>query len=997
MTQKRQRPTNPPESYLQKCYINNEGLFDFGPLLIGKDPEKRNEDEKIKKANSYEFRMTNNGKYDLNVKFALESSLAGNEAETSPFIYEPEEMSLAKEETQNLTVWCFPDEDKVFNDKIIALIKENPNPAVFEVMCTGSKPIVKVDNPTVQFDRLLLNKPAKRTLKITNDCQIPVKWALNSSDEIPAEFKISKMDGTLKPCQEVDIEITFSSERQDVFSHKLSLEVEDTEGYEIKQEPQEIELLAEAFDITVDIDLKSEENILDFEAVRVGEPKEKQLTLRNNGKYPVKYGFVMKKRQTREIFTIEPNEGVLEPEESKDVIVRFESRKEFKLKTTHSTSDIKLTILEGESKEKFNEVPINFNVNSVFSKYTIVPLRNINFGPMQYGEQKELSFEVKNNGLFPFNFAICDYNDEEAKNEIKEERQREIQERRDEALGGGEEGKDAKAKKADPKAKAGKDAKGGGDGESLQVSQYTITPKKGTIEPDSSAMIQVHFAAEGAQFYEKALAIDISGRDYNDQPEGIRFDLSAESCIPGINVDDLDALFEEQTVIPSLGHSINASSLYAIQERVFWFGTLIASKVPEGVVEKFKIINPNKIPCTVNFTVQPRTQSKTEGFAFEVSPESVKIPPHENAYVKVSFKPDVMMSYGGIFEAVVENGDPNSSSGKFVFELRGEGTLPTLLISKPNELTEEGLPLLKYKKTRLNKRTTGTITLHNEGAVPATVKFQPLTHENLEFKGLMANTLQPKEYYSFDVDFIPTNVEPIDYQMEFETLHNPYECHKVIIRGEGYQESITFENLPFDLEDELRLGDAIINKPKSVNFNIANTSDKPIKFQWNVVEPGFTFLPSVGHLRPNSSKLVNVKYLADEAKVLKDIEVMCDTTAINQNSSEFADWDDSMTEVKLIRPSEMKKILAIKEARERIRKEEAEAAAAAAAKKGAKKPPAKKEDEKLPEEDMEIDETEEPTEEYAEPLPEPEYEPIEDGEKQLILKGSVTSDYAKYE
>lgn len=76
------------------------------------------------------------------------------------------------------------------------------------------------------------------------------------------------------------------------------------------------------------------------------------------------------------------------------------------MKTSHSTSDIKLTIREGESKEKYNEIPINFNVNSVFSKYTIVPLRNINFGPMQYGEQKELAFEIKNNGHFPFNFAI---------------------------------------------------------------------------------------------------------------------------------------------------------------------------------------------------------------------------------------------------------------------------------------------------------------------------------------------------------------------------------------------------------------------------------------------------------------------------------------------------------------------------------------------------------------------------------------------------------------
>jgi hydrocephalus-inducing protein len=621
--------------------------------------------------------------------------------------------------------------------------------------------------------------------------------------------------------------------------HKYALEVEDTEGFGIKQENQEIELIAEAFDITVDIDLKNEENILDFEAVRVGEPKQKVLTLTNNGKYPVKYGFNMKKKQTREMFTIEPNEGELQPEETKDVIVRFESRKEFKMKTTQSTSDIKLTIQEGESKEKFNEIPINFNVNSVFSKYTIVPLRNINFGPMQYGENKELSFEIKNNGQFPFNFAICDFIDEEAKNAIKEERLKEIEERRTDALGAGlEDAKDAKGKKvADPKAK-GKEAKGGApDGEELKVSQYSIRPKSGFIDPENSASIKIHFTAEGAQFYEKALAIDISGRDFSDQPNGIKFDVSAESCIPGINTEDLDAVFEEQTVIPSLDPSVNTqsvitSSLYAIQERVFWFGTLIASQVPEGVVEKFKIMNPNKIPCTVNFSVKPRTQSKGEGFAFEVSPANVKIPPHENAYVKVSFKPDNMMPYGGIFEATVDNGDPESSSGKFSFELRGEGTLPTLLLTKPSELNDEGIPLLKLKKTRIGKRTKGTITIHNEGAVPATVKFRALNHDNLEFKGEGSVTLEPKEYYSCDIEFTPTSTEPVNYKMEFETLHNPFECHKVIIQAEGYQESVTFENLPEDEEDTIKFGDAIVKKSKTVNFDILNTSDKPVRFDW---------------------------------------------------------------------------------------------------------------------------------------------------------------------
>jgi len=62
-----------------------------------------------------------------------------------------------------------------------------------------------------------------------------------------------------------------------------------------------------------------------------------------------------------------------------------------------------------------------------------------------------------------------------------------------------------------------------------------------------------------------------------------------------------------------------------------------------------------------------------------------------------------MMSYGGLFEAVVENGDPNSKTGKMVFELRGEGTLPTLFLETPKEIEADGTPALRFKKTRIGK------------------------------------------------------------------------------------------------------------------------------------------------------------------------------------------------------------------------------------------------------------------------------------------------------
>ena len=72
------------------------------------------------------------------------------------------------------------------------------------------------------------------------------------------------------------------------------------------------------------------------------------------------------------------------------------------------------------------------------------------------------------------------------------------------------------------------------------------------------------------------------------------------------------------------------------------FGTLFPSKNPDGIVEKFKITNFNKIPCTVKFDVRKRSEKQTEQFAFEVFPKMVKILPHEYTYVKVSFKPNIM-------------------------------------------------------------------------------------------------------------------------------------------------------------------------------------------------------------------------------------------------------------------------------------------------------------------------------------------------------------------
>jgi len=137
------------------------------------------------------------------------------------------------------------------------------------------------------------------------------------------------------------------------------------------------------------------------------------------------------------------------------------------------------------------------------------------------------------------------------------------------------------------------------------------------------------------------------------------------------------------------------------------------------------------------------------------------------------------------------------------------------------------------------------------------------------------------------------------------------------------------------------------------------------------------------------------------------VELLCETVEIEQKPTEdgqgadasgFVDWDDTMKIVRMVRPSELKKIMAQREAEERRRKEEAEAAQAAAAKKAAKggKAPAKKDEAPLDEE-YQIDESEEATAELVDTVAEPEHEKVEGTERPLHLKTSLVCDYARYE
>ena len=63
------------------------------------------------------------------------------------------------------------------------------------------------------------------------------------------------------------------------------------------------------------------------------------------------------------------------------------------------------------------------------------------------------------------------------------------------------------------------------------------------------------------------------------------------------------------------------SNMFFVDERVFNFGTLVPSKNPEGIVERIKIINNNKVTCNVKLETKKKSPKAIEQFAFDVDPK----------------------------------------------------------------------------------------------------------------------------------------------------------------------------------------------------------------------------------------------------------------------------------------------------------------------------------------------------------------------------------------
>jgi len=930
MSRVKSRP--PPSAQpVKKRFVLNANEYDFGPLLTWKQASMRDDAELVESlfTNRDTFRVSNDGPFamTINLDFGKEDTVFGVEEEV---------LELEPGETKDLSVWAFPTDVGACEDTLYASVAQNPEPYAFALRCSGVEPEVALSGPwseadgvseeeaavVLDFDRLLLGRSETREFVLTNSSLCSVAWKLDLSqlEEFDRELRVTPTKGVLKIHGAQRIVVSFSAVEAIEVAPTIIIQYADDEGgLEARTKQLELPLKAEAYFIkavSIDEDPEDQEEktkpgTLDFGQCRVGVTTQLGFSLRNRGKYDIAFNFGFKREAYSEVFSVFPENGILSADLSERIVVTFCASSEVRLS---DNKDILCTISEPATNEAVESFPVTVAATSLFPRFRLGPQRGIAFGCCRYNDPpRERTFNVRNEGLFSFAFCVGDV-DGVAEGFPKllgatppallvgSDHEAEARE-----LGllpavveppVQEDGEDLKTYSArlalheKEQANASRDFFAAAKPvdyceapaeSTCALHQFSVSPAGGVVEPGQSLSVTVSFTPKGLKTHRGNLKILVSGCDPTDAvvQAAANYELFAESRSPEINAKNFYQIFEEQAVIGALeddapdgGLPINAC--FAVQEKVFSFGTTTLMDDGKGIGERFKITNPSKVTANVSFEIKakegedPRALNADE--CFVVQPAQWEVPPHEYRYVTVYFHARELREYRAAFLATVAEQSPDAV-GVLEFELAGKGTLPS--VSVDGITHAESGEEVPFGRLQVGRTRSRTITVRNDGVLDATALIN-FSSEDRHFACPHAGTsisLKPGQAQDIPITFraLPQkdgdgSDRDISAKLAIKVIDNRYEASSISLTGATFETDVSIEDLPDDDEDALKFGNlALGDGPTTLTteFTLRNVRRSCVRFEWPE-HAAVTFAPKVGHLPPHGARTIVATFSAPE-------------------------------------------------------------------------------------------------------------------------------------
>ncbi|NWH50429.1 HYDIN protein, partial [Fregata magnificens] len=943
------RKSKADDDIIFKQYVMNTGVFHFGPLLCGKSRDWYK--ALHYPSNCEKITILNITPLEAEVRFFFERDL---KADT--FLLDPPSMRLKPNEKQELSIWAYPNSAGLVEDNLVCCIQENPEPVVFRLCCQGVQVELGVSPKQVHFDKLLLHRRDSKTLVLRNSTLLPVAWRLSGLENLGEDFSVSQDEGIVGPRTECGVHLYFKATKALSIKKTIRLEVSDAENVLGIVQIENIQILAEAYDVALSISIsKGTDGSVDFGILKVLDDAKQVLTLKNKGKYEIAYSFKLETADTNipnlsSHFTVQPQKGVLTASERPvQVQLLFHPKMEMSIedKPILHCQVIEPSICEGG--ETIAIIPVRVSAKAVFSKYSIYPASLINFGAMMSGTRKTCTFTLENKGILDFKFLI--YRAEQdtpvlprkSAHQMKSARSHES-ESLSKTTPSVKQSKHSLQKDANPLMQA-----------RFTLGMFTVYPGFGSIPPGGQQMITVDCYAEPLGTCKEHLSIDISDRDPKDNPLGIPYTLFAESCLPAFVVDDVESIFEEHRICSNINlcqilQTVQDKGVFITDENKFIFTNVL---VGHRATARFKIRNVDKVPCDVVLSIKPipsKLNSRVSD-VFEVDPIRMCVPSRSHAFATVTFTPQTMQNYQCTFEASLDvQASPAAIKAQsLTFDISGDGNLPRVTVLRPVLHNKRGNPLLLFKKLLLGDSEKLPLVLHNGGIMPVQLmidlldeggvfflKAKPTTHCIYQAAGMEEDSpgeerkphtaslvLHHGELAEFDVLFKPVLAQRVEGKIHLSVVDNPYEETNIQLVGEGYEDDFTLDNihgLVADSKEEnteggleediieaarvdhIQFGDCHIGTPYPVTFTITNRSRVEVmRFEWLAGAP-FHFSPQVGHLHAGCAKDITVTLKSDFAATFKMHPVKCKVAriAFQLPPEQVTDWDDRLRTVKWV-------------------------------------------------------------------------------------------------
>ncbi|XP_067158936.1 hydrocephalus-inducing protein homolog [Apteryx mantelli] len=945
------RKSKAHDDIIFKQYVMDTGVFHFGPLLCGKS---RQWYKALRyPSNCEKITILNITPLEAEVHFFLE-----HDANADTFLFEPPRMTLKANEKQELTIWAYPTFSGIVEDNLVCCIKDNPEPVVFRLCCHGVRLELGLNCKQLHFDKLLLHRKDSKTLVLQNSTPLPAVWRLNGVESLGEDFCVSQDHGIIGPYTTFSLQLHFKASKVLNVKKTIRLEVSDVENILGIVQIENIQVLAEAYDVALNITFPKGQWVnLDFGILKVMDEAKITLNLKNKGKYEIAYSFTLEAVDTNipdltSHFSIQPQKGVLAASDCPtQVQMVFHPKREMKIedKPILQCQLIEPNVCEGG--ETVAIIPVRVSANALFTKYSIYPASFINFGAMMSGTRKSCTFTLENKGILDFKFVICKTIRDgpvlprKGASPVKYTHSHES-ENLSKILPSVRQSKqtDSLQKDMNPVTQA-----------RITLGIFTVYPGFGSIPPGGHQVIMVDCCADSLGMCEEYLSIDISDRDPKDNPLGIPYTLAAESCLPAFVVDNIGSIFEEHRICSNINlcnilQTVQDKGVFVTDENMFIFTNVL---VGHQATARFKICNVDKIPCDVVLSIKPSSSklSTYAGNVFEVDPARMCVPSRSHAFATVTFTPQAMQNYQCTFEASL---DVLASPAVFkpqslTFTISGDGNLPRVTILRPVLHDKRGNPLLLFKKLLLGHSEKLPLILRNSGIIPVQLlidlldeegvfflKARPTTHciyqapgtkEGSAGEGKKPHTtslvLHNGESAEFDVLFKPNLTQRVEGKIRLSVVDNPYEETNILLVGEGYQDDFTLDNIhglvadsdeentEGNLEediieaarvDHIQFGGCHIGTPYQATFTITNHSNvEAMRFEWLAGTP-FHFSPQVGHLHAGCAKDITVTLKSDVAVTFKMHPVKCKVAriAFQLPADQVPDWDDRLHTVKRV-------------------------------------------------------------------------------------------------